>query len=143
MTISTAIPVVNRDESTELCTDAQNISKSVGALAEHTANALGGMAQQAACQVGEQADALTARAGSGIEQLGTLMSEHSPHDGIVGNAAQAMAHTVQQGGRYLEEAKLSGATETLTQLIRQHPVTAVIGGIAAGYLLAKAMRNSA
>jgi len=70
-----------------------------------------------------------------------LLSEHTPRDGVLGSASQAVAHTVQRGGKYLEEAKLSGAMEMLTALIRQHPVAAVMTGIAAGYLVARALRS--
>jgi hypothetical protein len=141
MSISTLTPKTNRDEWTQAGSKAADAAASAGEMAGHAASAVGAMAQQAVCDVGQKADDLTAQAGSGIDHLGSLFGEHTPQDGVLGSASQAVAQTVQRGGKYLEEAKLSGTAATLTELIRQHPVAAVVAGIAAGYLVARALRN--
>lgn len=141
MSISTVTAGTNHDEWNQAGSKAADAAASVGEMAGHAASAVGEMAQQAVRDVGQTADDLTARAGSGIDHLGSLLSEHAPQDGVLGSASQAVAHTVQRGGKYLEEAKLSGAAALLTELIRQHPVAAVVTGIAAGYLVARALRN--
>lgn len=141
MATATVLPATNNDEWTKAGGNVADAAASVTEMAGHAANAVGNMAKQAASEVGKKADSLTAQAGSGIEHLGNMLSDNTPHDGMLGAASQAVAQTVQRGGRYLEEAKLSGAAETLTQLVRQHPVAAVMTAVTAGFLIGRALKN--
>jgi hypothetical protein len=59
----------------------------------------------------------------------------------LGVASQAVAHSLQRGGKCLEETKLSGTPEMLSELIRQNPLAAVLTGLVTGYLLARAMKE--
>ena len=120
---------------------ATDAAASVGEMVDQAANAIGSMAKQAACNVGQKADDLTAKAGYGMEHLGDAVRDRLPHDGVVGNASQTVARFIQHGGQYLEEAKLSGATESLKGVIRKHPVESTLAGLAIGYLVARALRN--
>ena len=128
------MPKADRSEWAQAGDKAADAATSLGEMAGHTAQAVGAAASQ-------QADALTASAGSGIEHLGDMLSENTPHEGLAGSISQAAAHSIQRGGRYLEDAKFSGATASLTELIRQHPLAAVMAGIAAGYLAARALKD--
>jgi ElaB/YqjD/DUF883 family membrane-anchored ribosome-binding protein len=134
-------PKAKRDEWSQAGEKAADTASCAGEMATHAAGAVGDMAKQAACDVGQTADDLTAKAGSNIERMGQMLSDNTPKDGMLGSASQAVAQSVQRGGRYLEEAKLSGAADSLTELIRQHPVAAIVSGIAVGYLLGRALRS--
>lgn len=141
MATSTITPAQNQNEWTEAANKAADAAASAGQMAGHAANAAGGMAKQAVSAAGQKADDLTALAGSGIDHLGQMIGEKGPKDGLLGDASQAVAQTVQRGGQYLEDAKLSGAATALTELIRQHPAPAIAIGIALGFLLGRALRN--
>ncbi len=143
MATSTITPAQNQNEWTEAGSKAADAAASVGQMAGHAANAAGGMAKQAVAAAGQKADDLSVRAGTGtgIDHLGQMIGDKGPKDGLLGSASQAMAQTVQRGGQYLEESKLSGAAADITDLIRRHPVPAIATGIALGFLLGRALRN--
>jgi hypothetical protein len=115
---------------------AQAVEKAKEAVAS-----VGEMAGQAVSAVGKKADDLTATAGSDIKRWGDTLSEKSPHHGLVGHASQAVADTLKDSGHYLEEAKLSGMTEDITQLIQRNPVPSVLIGVGIGFMLGRALRS--
>jgi len=132
MSNSTLTPCVNNDEWTQAAGKAKEAAASVGEMASHAASAVGAMANQAACDVGRKADDLTANAGHSIQELGNRLGRQAPQAGVLGNASQAVARTVQDGGEYLEGAKLSGMTEDIARLIRRNPIPAVLIAIGLG-----------
>jgi ElaB/YqjD/DUF883 family membrane-anchored ribosome-binding protein len=141
LTSSTGMPAVENDEWTKAGLDAKDAMSSAGDMLCHAATATGDMAKKASSDVCQSADDLTARAGSNIEQFGQMMSENAPHDGVLGRAAQSVAHTVQQSGQYIEDNKLSGMTEAVTDLVRRNPMTSLAIGVGIGFLLSRALRN--
>ena len=141
MSNSTLTPCVNNDEWTQAAGKAQEAAASVGEMASHAGSAVGAMANQAACDVGKKADELTASAGAGIQQWGDRLSKNAPHSGVLGNASQAIARTVKDGGEYLEDAKLSGITEDIAQLVRRNPIPAVLIALGLGWFAAHKLRS--
>ncbi len=136
------------DKAKEAAGKAKEAVASVGELASNAASAVGAMASQAACDagtmasqaasdVGKKADNLTASAGVGIQQWGDRLSKNAPHDGVLGSASQAFAKTIKDSGEYLEDAKLSGITEDIAQLVRRNPIPAVLIAIGLGWLVAR------
>lgn len=109
--------------------------------AKETASSVGGMASQAASTVGKKADEWTSDAGSGLKNLGDTLSAHTPHEGMLGSASQTVANSLRDGGRYLEEAGLSGIADDVTDLIKRNPVPAILVGIGIGFLIGRAMRS--
>ena len=118
----------------ELASDA---ASAVGAMASKAACDAGSMASQAACDVGKKADSLTASAGAGIQQWGDRLSKNASHEGVLGSASQAVAKAVKDGGEYLEDAKLSGITEDIAQLVRRNPIQAVLIAIGLGWFVGR------
>jgi ElaB/YqjD/DUF883 family membrane-anchored ribosome-binding protein len=115
--------------------------QTVGKAKEVVAS-VGEMAGQAVSAVGKEADNLTASAGTGIKQLGDLIGEKAPHEGMLGNASQTVAKTLQEGGKYLEEAKLSGMAEDLTKMIQRNPIPSILVGIGVGIGLGLLLRRT-
>jgi len=109
--------------------------------AKEVASSVGEMVNQAATAAGKTADNLTAGAGTQLKSLGDTIAANAPHQGVLGNASQAVANTIKQGGQYLEESGLSGVAEDATNLIRRHPVPAVLIGIGVGFLIGRALRS--
>jgi len=133
------------DKAKEAGTRAVDKSKeaaaSMGEMATQAASAVGGMATQAATNVGQKVDDMAATAGSGLRQWGDKMGEGGPQEGVLGQASHAVADTIKQGGRYIEESKLSGMAGDAAQLIRRNPMPAFFIGIGIGLLLGRTMRS--
>ena len=141
MSNSTLTPGVNKQEWAQATDKANEAAACVGEMASHAASAVGEMASQAACDAGKKADDLTASAGASIHGLGDRLSKNAPHEGMLGRASQAVARSVQHSGEYLEDAKLSGMTEDVTQLIRRYPVPAVLLAIGLGWCIGRILKN--
>jgi hypothetical protein len=133
------------DKAKDLGNQAVEKAKDVGhqALdkAKETATSVGEMAGQAATTVGEKANALTSTAGSDIRALGNKLSENTPHEGVFGHASQAVAATLKEGGKYIEDAKLGGMAEDVTKMIKRHPIPAVLIGIGVGFCLGRILKD--
>jgi hypothetical protein len=131
----------SRDEWNRAGRSAADAAAATGAMTGHAVHAVGAATMEAVHDLGRGADDLAARAGGGIEHLGQMLAEKTPCTGPFGSATQAVAQGLQRGGKMLEETKLSGTPEMLTELIRQNPLAAVMTGLVAGYFLARAMKE--
>ena len=140
MSNATVIPGVNKDEWAQAVDKGKEAAASVGAMASHAGCAVGAMASQAACDATKKADDLTASAGAGIQGLGDRISNYTPHTGVLGTASQAVARTVKEGGEYLEDAKLTGVVDDVTQLIRRNPIPAIFIAIGLGWFVARKLK---
>jgi hypothetical protein len=129
---STLTSGADKQEWTQAADKAKEAAASVGEMASHAACAVGVMANQAACDVGRKADDLTANAGHSIQEWGDRLGRQAPQAGVMGSASQAVARTVKEGGEYLENAKLSGLTEDLAQLVRRNPIPSVLIALCLG-----------
>jgi hypothetical protein len=82
---------------------------------------------------------MAASVGSGMESLAGTLRDQAPREGMMGQVAGAAADTLERTGRYLREEGVSGLTEDLTQLVRRHPLPAVLVTLGLGFLLARAL----
>lgn len=140
--MSTTLDTENsREEWNRAGSSAADAAAATGAMTGHAANAVGAATMEMVQDLGRGADDLASRAGGGIEHLGQMLAEKTPCTGPLGTASQAVAQGLQRGGKMLEEAKLSGTPEMLSELIRQNPLAAVMTGLVTGYLLARAMKE--
>ena len=150
MSNSTFPPIANRFDG--VADKAKEAAANVGEAASQAVHvtrdlasdagcAVGSMASQAACDVGQKANDLTASAGAGIKGLGDKLSQNAPRTGMVGNASQAVAKSVHDGGQYLEDAKFTGMVEDVAHLIRRNPIPAVFLAIGLGWVVARKMRS--
>lgn len=132
------------DKAKEFGGQVSDKAKEVGGQAmdkaKDAASSVADMASNAAAAVGKKADDLTATAGTDIRKLGDSLREKSSHEGFLGHASQAVAETLHDSGKYLEDAKLSGMAEDVTKLIKRNPVPAVLIGVGIGFILGRAMR---
>lgn len=95
----------------------------------------------AATTVGRKAEDAVGSVGSGMHSLGEKIHEKAPEQGVLGKTAECVANTLEAGGRYLEEKKISGMAEDVTNLIRRNPIPALLVGIGLGFLLARTFRS--
>ena len=95
----------------------------------------------AATTVGHKAEDAVGAVGSGMHSLGEKIHEKAPESGMLGKAAGAVANTLEAGGRYLEEKRISGMAEDFTNMIRRNPIPALLIGVGLGFLLARTFRS--
>jgi hypothetical protein len=103
---------------------------------ENTGGEKSGQHNPAASQ---KADDMAASVGSGMESLAGTLRGRIPTEGMMGQVAGAAADTLERTGRYLREEGVSGLTEDLSELIRRHPLPAVLVTLGLGFLLAQAL----
>lgn len=112
---------------------------------EHESSSMAGAvadkAKQAANFVGEKATRATEAVGAGMGSLGCAIREHEPAEGMLHNAGETIADTLQGGGRYLEQHGLKGIGEDMTNLIRRNPIPALLIGVGLGVLIARMVRR--
>lgn len=137
MSNSIVTPGVNNDEWNQAADKAKEAAASVGEMAGHAASAVGAIAGQAARDVSRKADDLTASAGASVQGFGDRLGKQAPQSGLIGNVSQAVAHSVRDGGEYIKEAKVSGMTEDLAQLVRRNPIPAVLIAIGLGWFVGR------
>jgi ElaB/YqjD/DUF883 family membrane-anchored ribosome-binding protein len=98
-------------------------------------------AKDAASYVGDKAEHATEAVGAGIENLGDKVRRISPKDGMLHNAGEAVADTLESSGRYLEEHGLSGIGEDVTSMVRRNPIPALLIAVGIGFMLARITRS--
>jgi hypothetical protein len=138
-TSTTRTPNVEKQEWAHAADKAKEVAASAGEMANHAVSAVGAMANRTACELGRKADDLTAEAGHGIQELANKIGKHAPQTGVLGTASQALADTVRSSGEYVEEAKFRGITEDVSQLIRRHPIPAIVIAVGVGCYVGRKM----
>jgi len=128
-----------KDKVTEGAREAKDAAKG---LAQNVASTVANTASNVASTVGNRADDAAAAAGRGIQSMADTIREHTPDSGYAGAAARTVSDTIASGGRYLEREKLSGAMDDFTDVVRSHPVPALLIAMGVGFLLARAMSRS-
>jgi ElaB/YqjD/DUF883 family membrane-anchored ribosome-binding protein len=118
-----------------------NTAEAVGQSVSHAASAVGQTVGNAASAVGNKADDLTSSAGAGLKHFGETLREKAPREGVLGSASQAVASTVTNTGKYIEEAGLSGMMDDLTEVIRRNPLPSVLVGVGIGVLIGRLLRS--
>jgi len=133
------------DKVKDAGSDAFGKVKEAGAQAldraREAAGSVGSMATETATNVGHRAEDLTAAAGHELREFGENMGKRAPHDGLTGRASQAVAETIKSSGEYIEHAKLSGMARDVEQVIKNHPIPALLVCLGVGYCVGRAMKD--
>ena len=116
----------------------EHVASFVGHKAEDAASYVGHKAEDAASYAGQKAGDASSAVGSGLRSLGHTVRDRGPEGGIAGDASSAVADSLESTGHYLQEEGVKDMAEDLTNLIRRNPIPALLIGVAAGYLVAKA-----
>jgi hypothetical protein len=120
---------------------AKDTAHSLTEKAGEVASNVGHKVSEAASTVGHGADRAVQSAGSGMQSFADTVRERGPQSGMLGSASSAVADTLDSAGEYLESHGLSGVAEDITNLVRRHPIPALLIGIGVGFLLARATRS--
>jgi len=109
--------------------------------AKEAAQSVGTMAVETAQAVGKKAEDATAAAGHGIAEFGEKIAEKGPQSGFAGAASHKVGDTIKEGGRYIEEHKISGMAKDLEGVIKNHPIPALLAVFGIGFMLGHAMKE--
>jgi hypothetical protein len=109
--------------------------------AREAMSSVGEMATETAAVAGRKAEDMAAAAGHGIAGLGDKLAQRAPHEGIAGTAAQAVADTIKTGGHYLEEHKISGMAKDLEQVVKNHPIPALLCVFGLGFCIGRMLKD--
>jgi len=130
-----------KDVGAQAMGKAKDVSANVTDKAKDALSAVGEMASQAASTVGKRADDMAASAGADMKQWGDSIASKGSQEGVLGQASHAVADTLREGGRYIEDAKFSGMADDLGAMIRRNPMPAVLIGIGVGFILGRVLRD--
>jgi len=97
---------------------------------------------EAEATVERKANEATSAVGGGMKSLAGTIREKAPHDGKLGTASEAVAASLDKGGRYLQEEGLAGMGGEITECIRRNPIATVLVCVGFGFLLAKLTTRS-
>jgi len=97
--------------------------------------------RNAAADAGKRADQFVGDAGAGIQTVADRIGAIAPDHPRVSTAVNAVADSVRQTGKYLEESKLSGAADDLVGLVRRYPIPAVLLAAGLGWYVARSGRR--
>lgn len=106
-------------------------------VADEARNTVGGAPSSATDKTSQPGSAVGEKIGS----LADTLREKAPHEGKMGTAATAVAERLGAAGSYLQEKNLEHVMGDLSDMIRRHPIPALLIGLGIGYLLARGARR--
>jgi len=118
---------------------AKEMGTAVLDKAKDAVGSVGSMASQAAGNVGHRAEDMLSSAAHGISAAGERLDKQGPQGGMAGYASHAVASTLQGGGHYLEEANFSGMARDMGNVVKNHPVPALLLCLGLGFCLGRMM----
>jgi ElaB/YqjD/DUF883 family membrane-anchored ribosome-binding protein len=113
----------------------QDAASKVAQKGQELASDVSHKAQDMASKAVEKTDDAIANVGHQMTTVAGKLREHAPEQGVVGSAAATVADNLQAGGRYLEQHGLKEMASDLTEVIKRHPVPAVLLGVGLGCML--------
>jgi len=121
---------------------ARNLAGQAGDTARNLAGQARDVAGTAASAVKDQAEHAGAAVGSGMENLAGTIRENLPRQGMLGNVGSTVADSLESGGHYLQEHGLNDMAEDLTQVVRKHPIPAMLVCVGIGFCLGQLLTPS-
>lgn len=131
------MPYRNHQEDAAVSGFGESASAAVSGMGAQAAE----MASKATDYVGTRADRATGAVGAGMESVAEGIRRVEPAEGMLHNMGEAVACKLDSGGRYLEEQGLAGMGADITNLVRRHPIPALLVGVGVGLLIARMVRR--
>jgi len=111
----------------------------IGEKAKAATSSVMGSAGDAASYVGKKTDDGIHAVGSSLKSFGDTVRSSAPGSDMLKGGMCAVADTLENTGKYLEEGGLANMAEDVTGLIKRNPIPALFVGIGVGFLLARAL----
>lgn len=97
--------------------------------------------ENVASNLGQKAEKARETVAGEMKNLAGTIRTSGPRAGVLGTAASGAAGTLEAGGKYLQDHDLNGIAKDVTDLIRRHPVQAIVLGLGVGFLVGRASRR--
>jgi len=131
----------NREINPELnrfATDPAKFGKEVKDRGAEILHRTRDMASDAAEQVEDRAESVIGVVGEKMSSLASNIRENAP-SGKIGDAANSVASSLESGGEYLANRKLSELASDLTDVVKRNPIPSFLLGIGLGVVVARAL----
>lgn len=132
---------MKKDQGQQTIERGKEAAATVTERIKEAGSQVGQVVSNVGSNIGHTADSATESLGSGMQSLGEKVRDKGPESGIFGKATEKVASALEEGGKYLQEEKLSGMFEDLTNMIRRNPLPALLVGVGLGFLLARTLRS--
>jgi hypothetical protein len=129
------------EKAGSLTEKAKGAASAVGEKTSEVASAVAHGASNAASAVGDKVNEGLTAVGGGMKSLAGTLRDKGPHEGTMASASTSVAESLESGGRYLQEQGLGGMADDLTDVIRKHPIPALLVAIGLGFMVARATRS--
>jgi hypothetical protein len=139
--MASSAAAATKEKASAAADKTKDMATAFAEKAKDSASAVAASVQDAATSAGQKAEHATSTVGSGMQSLAGNIRENLPREGMLGSASNAVADTLESGGRYLQEEGFKGIAEDLTNLVRRNPIPALLLGIGIGYLIARSIRS--
>jgi len=123
---------------------SDKVQDAVGDMGEKATSAASSVihsAQDAATFVGNKADDGLHAVGAGLKSFGDTVRHSAPRSGMAKDSMGAVADTLENTGKFLEEEGFSGIAAELTSMIKRNPVPSLFVGIGIGFLIGRSLSS--
>jgi hypothetical protein len=128
----------------------QHLAERASEAASNLRERAGDVASNVKDKAADLASATRDRAEGAMETVGERMTgwanrlrENAPQEGVLGSAATAVADRLESGGQYLRNKDFGDIAADVTDLVRRHPIPALLIGVGFGFLIARATSRRA
>jgi len=130
-----------RDVASDVASKAREVGHDVAQKARDVSGDLADAGRSALSAAGKTADSAVGTAGQSMQSLAGTVREYGGNSGVMGQATETVAHSLERGGQYLQNEGLSGMTNDLTDMIKRNPIPALLFGVGIGFVLARLTSN--
>lgn len=130
-----------KESASSIAEKVSDAASFVGEKAKAATSSAMHSAEEAASYVGKKADDGLAAVGSGLKSMGDTVRHQAPSQDMLKSGMCAVADTLENTGKYLEEEGLSGMAEDITGVIKRNPIPALLIGVGVGFLLGRALSS--
>ena len=118
---------------------ASNLRERAGDVASNVSQRASELTERA----GDKADETLSSMGQRMSSMAGSLRQSAPREGVVGSAAGAVADRLESGGQYLRNKDFGDIAADVTDLVRRHPIPALLIGVGFGFLIARATSRRA
>lgn len=105
------------------------------------ASNLGSKAQEYASTAGQKMEDATSYVGERMSSWGSSLRQGTPHEGMMGSAAGAVADTLESSGQYLQQHDFGDMADDLGGVIRRYPIQSLLVAFGVGCLIGMTSRR--